>query len=67
MASMSNSQAIEDFDADACLCQMKVVPEAKRIDFQQIVRDPKTGKPKIKTVLRYHKDCPIHGIEVSDA
>lgn len=67
MATMSNGQALEDFDPDACLCQMKVVPEAKRIDFLQIVPDPKTGKLKVAVVLRYHKDCPIHGIEVSDA
>jgi hypothetical protein len=64
---MSNSQALADFDPEACLCQMKVVPEDKRIDFQQLVRDPKTNKLKIKTVLRYHKDCPFHGIEVRDA
>lgn len=64
---MGNGQAIDDFDAEACLCQMKVVPEDKRIDFDKIVLDPKSGKHKIKTVLRYHKDCPIHGIEVSDA
>jgi hypothetical protein len=65
---MSNDQALSDFDPDACLCQMKVVPEDKRVDFQMLVRDPKTGKPKIKTVLRYHKDCPTHGVfEVHDA
>jgi hypothetical protein len=64
---MSNDQAQPDFDPDACLCQMKVVPEDKRVDFQQLVRDPKTNKWKVKTVLRYHKDCPIHGIEVTNA
>jgi hypothetical protein len=64
---MSNDQLPDDFDADACLCQMKVVPEDKRVDFQQIVRDSKTNKFKVKTVLRYHKDCPFHGIEVTYA
>lgn len=64
---MTNEANIDDFDPDDCLCQMKVVPENKRVDFQQIVRDPKSGKLKVKTVLRYHKDCHIHGIEVSDA
>lgn len=57
----------EEFDPEECLCQMKVVPEDKRIDFQQVMVDPKTKKPKIKTVLRYHKDCPVHGIVVEDA
>jgi hypothetical protein len=39
------------------------VPVEKRIDFQMIRPDPKTGKPKLKTVLRYHKDCPEHGLK----
>jgi hypothetical protein len=64
---MSNVQASDDFDAEACLCQMKVVPEDKRVDFQQLVRDPKVVSSKVKTVLRYHKDCPFHGIEVKYA
>lgn len=65
---MSNDQEPDINEPDPCLCQMKVVPEDKRVDFQQLVRDPKTNKWKIKTVLRYHKDCPFHGVfEVSDA
>lgn len=47
---------------DPCLCQGKIKPE-DRMDFQVIRDDPKTGKPKWKTILRYHKNCPEHGIE----
>lgn len=64
---MSNDQHLDENAADDCLCQMKVVPEDKRIDFQQLLRDPRSGKWKIKTVLRYHKDCEFHGLGVSDA
>lgn len=49
------------------MCQGKVPAEA-RIDFQVQVTDPKTQKLKWKTVLRYHKHCPDHGIvKESDA
>ena len=44
-----------------CLC-VKVVPEAKRIDYDQIVTDERTGKQKWKTMLRAHQDCPEHGL-----
>jgi hypothetical protein len=54
--------ATETMEQDPCLCQGKV-PEDKRIDFQTLRPDPKTGKPKLKTVLRYHKDCPEHGLK----
>lgn len=64
---MSDEAETTDFDPEDCLCQMKVVPEDKRVDFDVIVTDPKTGKHKIKTILRYHKDCDIHGIEVMNA
>lgn len=50
-----------DIEDDGCLCQGKVPVDA-RMDFQMIRPDPKTGRPKLKTVLRYHKHCPIHGI-----
>lgn len=44
-----------------CLC-VKVVPEGKRIDYDQIVTDERTGKQKWKTMLRAHQDCPEHGL-----
>lgn len=55
---MSSTEIQED---DGCLCQGKV-PVESRMDFQVIRSDPKTGKPKWKSVLRYHKNCPTHGI-----
>lgn len=64
---MDNGQAQVDFDPETCLCQMKVVPKDKRVDFDELVRDVRTGKWKIVTKLRYHKDCPFHGVKVSYA
>lgn len=58
---MPSTEAITT-EEDDCPCMGKV-PVDKRIDFQMIRTDPKTGKPKLKTVLRYHKDCPEHGIK----
>lgn len=63
---MSVTNDLDDFDPEDCLCQMKVVPEDKRIDFLE-VRETKDGKKKWTTVLRFHKDCPIHGIKVTNA
>lgn len=61
------SAEIAHEEEDACMCQGKVPAEA-RIDFQVQVTDPKTQKLKWKTVLRYHKHCPDHGIvKESDA
>lgn len=57
---------LEDFNDEECLCQMKVVPPEKRIDFIELV-DGKDGKRKWTPVLRYHKDCPFHGIKVTNA
>lgn len=60
MRSMDNSEEIDD---EACLCQ-GFVPENKRVDFYAIRPDKKTGKPKATVVLRYHQDCPDHGLNV---
>lgn len=61
------SQALtDDWDEADCLCQGKV-PEDKRIDFLQRKFDEKKQVWKWKSQLRYHKDCPIHGIKVPDA
>lgn len=49
----------------SCLC-VKVVPEAKRIDYDQVVADPKTGKRAWKTILRAHQDCPEHGLIIEE-
>jgi hypothetical protein len=51
---------------ETCLCVSKV-PKDARIDFIQWVVDPDTKLGKWKTVMRAHKDCPDHGIEVSYA
>lgn len=65
---MTQSSAMTDFDPEDCLCQVKVVPEDKRIDFLEVRLAPKDGKARWTTVLRFHKDCPIHGVkEVTDA
>lgn len=58
---VSVTEEIEAED-DGCLCHGKV-PVDCRMDFQHVVTDPKTGKPKWKAYLRYHKRCPVHGIE----
>lgn len=47
---------------DGCLCHGKV-PVEDRMDFLALRPDPKTGKPRWKCVLRYHKQCPVHGIK----
>lgn len=49
-------------DESACLCR-KFVPADKRIDYDQIVTDEKTGKQGWKTMLRAHQDCPFHGCD----
>lgn len=64
---MSSDADFDDFDESKCLCQMKVIPEGKRIDFISLRPHPKTGKLRWAPVLRYHKDCPYHGIKVRDA
>lgn len=56
---MSDTEAIDD---ETCLCQT-FVPAEKRIDFLEI-REDKNGKRAWRTVLRYHQDCPEHGIVV---
>lgn len=58
------AQHEDDLDESACLCR-KFVPEDKRIDYDQIVADPKTGKRDWKTILRAHQDCPFHGCTVT--
>ena len=60
---MVTQAATDDFDEDDCLCQ-GVVPKDKRVDFEQRVFDEKTQKWKWKTMLRYHKDCPVHGVRI---
>lgn len=50
-------------DDDPCLCR-KFVPENKRVDFEAIRPDKKTGKPKLTVYLRYHRDCPEHGLNL---
>jgi len=50
----------ESHDEDPCLCQ-SFVPAEKRVDFLEI-RPDKDGKMAWRTVLRYHQDCPEHGI-----
>lgn len=62
---MTTTAATEDFDEEDCLCQAKV-PKDKRMDFIQRIFDEKTEQWKWKTVLRYHKDCSIHGVKVID-
>lgn len=72
----------DDFDEDDCLCQGKV-PTDKRIDFEQVLPSDKDGRrlrdgvepllrngnPVMKwfAVLRFHKDCPIHGITIMES
>lgn len=52
-----------DFDEADCLCQ-GFVPEDKRIDFMNVLPDKKTGKPRLQTWMRYHQECPIHGLNL---
>lgn len=59
---MTTETDIDDFIEEECLCQMKVVPEDKRIDVLEI-REGRNGKLKWTPVLRFHKDCPYHGIK----
>lgn len=54
----------EELDESACLCR-KFVPEEKRVDYQQIVLNEKSGKREWKTLMRAHQDCPFHGIKVT--
>lgn len=65
----------DDFDVDACLCQ-GAVPLPMRIDVQDRLPVLQNGQPvhqngkpvfKWKTWRRFHKQCPIHGIEVTYA
>lgn len=60
---MPDSDLIED--EEPCLCQ-SFVPEDKRIDFMAVRPDAKTGKPKMKVYLRYHQDCPDHGLALHE-
>ncbi|MEQ6333271.1 hypothetical protein [Sphingobium sp. MK2] len=58
-----NSETVTNEQADdPCICH-GVVPKEKRIDFDQFLLHEKSGKRKWKTVLRYHKDCPEHGVK----
>ncbi len=59
------AQHEEDFDESECLCRA-FVPADKRVDYDQLVKDEKTGKTKWKTLVRAHQDCPIHGITITD-
>ncbi|USM11539.1 hypothetical protein vBCbaSRXM_94 [Citromicrobium phage vB_CbaS-RXM] len=54
-----------EIDESNCLCR-KFVPADKRIDYDQQVRDPKTGKLVWKTLVRAHQDCPEHGLVIVD-
>lgn len=58
---VSSQPLDEDWSEEDCLCQGKV-PEDKRIDYLVNVFDEKRQKRRWKSLLRYHQDCPIHGI-----
>lgn len=62
---MSSRPLIDDWDDDACLCQGPV-PDEKRVDVQQLIYDEKRKKHRWRNMIRYHADCPIHGIEVEN-
>jgi hypothetical protein len=62
----SMSEHADEDDEDLCLCR-KFVPEDKRVDVDEIVADPKTGKRGWKTIIRAHQDCPFHGIVVMES
>lgn len=65
---METNTSFTDFDPADCLCQVKVVPADKRIDFLELRQSPKDGKVRWTPILRFHKDCPIHGLkEITDA
>jgi len=49
-------------DESLCLCR-RFVPEPKRIDYEHVVQDPKTGKRGWKVYMRAHQDCPFHGCD----
>lgn len=58
----SGPPAPDDWEEGECLCEdHKAVPADKRIDYLVKALD-KQGKPKWKIALRYHADCPIHGV-----
>lgn len=59
-----NEPVVED-DESLCLCRT-FVPEEKRVDFDEVVTDPQTGKRAWKTIVRAHQDCPFHGIVVME-
>jgi hypothetical protein len=65
----------DDFNEADCLCQ-DAVPKDKRIDFEEVRPVVVNGKPQLqnghpvmkwKAILRFHRDCPIHGTEVTYA
>jgi hypothetical protein len=58
---MSIPELLEELEK--CLCN-EFVPADKRIDYQQVVADEKTGKRDWKTLMRAHQDCPHHGVIV---
>jgi len=64
MYSVTMSSPPVELDESLCLCR-EFVPEGKRVDVQQIVRNDKTGKREWKTLMRAHQDCPFHGIKVT--
>lgn len=52
----------DDWEDSECLCQDNV-PIGKRIDVQAREYDEKRGKWRWRNKIRYHQDCPIHGLE----
>ncbi len=62
---LSSRPLERDWDEDSCLCQGPV-PDEKRVDIQQLIYDEKRKKQRWRNMLRYHSDCPIHGIHVED-
>lgn len=53
-----------DWDADDCLCQGEI-PEEKKVYVQQHVYSEKLKKKRWRNALRFHIDCPIHGVTIT--
>lgn len=59
---LSSRPLKEDWADEDCLCQGGV-PDDKQVNVQQLIFDERRNKQRWRNVLRYHADCPIHGIE----
>lgn len=64
VAGTTSDAPLRDDADESCLCQGEV-PDELKVYLQQLVYDEKKQKERWKSVLRFHIDCPLHGVRIT--